>query len=189
MKFCSQCGHTVALSIPDGDNRERFICQSEICATIHYQNPNIITGCLLTHQDKVLLCKRAIEPKYGLWTLPAGFMENGETTEQGAIRESWEEARAKATISQLYAIYNLPHINQVYFIYKGELCDLQFSAGEESLAVDLFSEQDIPWDTLAFTVVAKTLKHYFDNRRKSNSSEKFSLYTENISPNKQILTL
>jgi len=178
MKFCSQCGHPVSLQIPKGDNRHRYVCTHKACATIHYQNPNIITGCLPTYGDKVLLCKRAIEPQYGLWTLPAGFMENGETTEEGAIRESWEEANAKLTIESLYTIYNLAHINQVYFIYKAELNDLSFRAGEESLDVALFSEENIPWEQLAFTVVKKTLRYYFNDKRKDN----FPLHHEDIPP-------
>lgn len=165
MKYCSKCGSSVTLTIPNGDNRERFVCIEQSCQTIHYQNPRIIAGCLPTYQDKVLLCKRAIEPRYGLWTLPAGFMENGETTEQGALRESQEEANANIRIEQLYALYNLPYINQVYFFYRGELSDLDFYAGEESLDVQLFSEEDIPWDHLAFSVVKRTLELYFEDRR------------------------
>ncbi len=176
MKFCSICGSPVALSIPAGDNRERFVCTNKSCATIHYENPKIITGCLPIFEDKVLLCKRAIEPRYGLWTLPAGFMENGETTEQGAIRESWEEAKANLRVEHLYALYNLPYINQVYFFYKAELTDTNFAAGEESLDVKLFSEEDIPWDELAFGVIEKTLKYYFEDRRKGN----FILHSDDI---------
>ena len=162
MKFCSHCGQSVILKIPAGDDRERHVCES--CDTIHYQNPRIITGCLPIHEDKVLLCKRAIEPRYGLWTLPAGFMENGETTEQGALRESWEEARARIAIDSLYTLFNLPYINQVYLFYRGRLTDTDFGPGTESLEVELFSEDTIPWDDLAFPVVGKTLRHYFSDR-------------------------
>lgn len=176
MKYCSHCGNPVTLLIPDGDNRERFVCTNQSCAKIHYQNPRNITGCLPIYEDKVLLCKRAIEPQYGLWTLPAGFMENGETTEQGAIRESWEEAQANLEIHHLYALYNLPHINQVYFFYKAELTDTQFGPGEESLEVALFSEQEVPWEQLAFKVIEKTLKHYFNDRKSGH----FPLRTENV---------
>ena len=165
MKFCSYCGSDVTLRIPTGDNRQRYVCVSESCGAIHYQNPRIITGCLPTYEDKVLLCKRAIEPRYGLWTLPAGFMENGESTADGALRESWEEAQATLEIDQLYALYDLPYINQVYFFYKGELSNLDFRAGEESLEVALFAEDEIPWDELAFSVVTKTLDHYFNDRK------------------------
>ncbi len=166
MKFCSQCGAAVALAIPAGDDRHRHVCPS--CDTIHYQNPNIIAGCLPLHEDRVLLCKRAIEPRYGYWTLPAGFMENGESTEEGALRESWEEARARMKLDGLYTLFSLPEINQVYMIFKGELTDLEFGPGPESLEVALFSEDEIPWDELAFPVMRKTLEYYFADRKSGN---------------------
>ena len=165
MKFCSNCGTSVHLIIPQGDNRHRHVCTDPECNTIHYENPRIITGVLPLYEDKVLLCKRAIEPRYGLWTLPAGFMENGETTEQGAVREAWEEALATPIIEQLYTLFNLPHINQVYFFYKAQLANGEFGIGEESLAAELFSEEDIPWEQLAFPVVTRTLQCYFEDRR------------------------
>lgn len=165
MNYCSECGSGLELKIPAGDNRARHVCRNPDCGLIHYQNPKIITGCIPVFEDKVLLCKRAIEPRYGLWTLPAGFMENGESTEQGALRESWEEAKAKCTIDDLYAIYNLPHINQVYFFYRASLNDNAFGVGEESLEVKLFDEDQIPWNDIAFTVVTATLKNYFDDRK------------------------
>lgn len=176
MKFCSSCGSSTHIIIPEGDNRERFVCSSSTCKLIHYQNPKIITGCLPISGDKVLLCKRAIEPRYGLWTLPAGFMENAETTEQGALRESWEEAQANLRIEHLYGLFNLPYINQVYFFYKAELTDNQFAAGEESLEVRLFTEDEIPWDELAFSVVHQLLKHYFTDRKNGH----FPLHTDDI---------
>lgn len=163
MNYCSQCGHAVSQKIPDGDNRPRFVCVE--CDTIHYQNPRIVAGCLLTHGDSVLLCKRAIAPREGYWTLPAGFMENGETTADGALRETREEANANARIVDLYTVFSLPHISQVYMFYRAELLDLDFSAGDETLAVDLFAESDIPWDELAFPVVTRTLEHYFSDRQ------------------------
>jgi ADP-ribose pyrophosphatase YjhB (NUDIX family) len=176
MKFCSTCGSHIRIAIPEGDNRDRYICSDIECATIHYQNPRIITGCLPIYQDKVLLCKRAIEPRYGLWTLPAGFMENGETTEQGAIRESWEEAHANLRVDHLYTLFNLPYINQVYFFYKAELTDTTFSSSTESLEVALFSEEDIPWEQLAFSVVKKTLQYYFNDRK----TQHFPLHIEDL---------
>lgn len=174
MKFCSDCGHPVHIKIPDGDERERHVCGS--CDTIHYQNPRIITGCLPIHQDQVLLCKRAIEPRLGLWTLPAGFMENGETTEQGALRESLEEAKADIDLEDLYTLFSLPYINQVYFFYRGQLSNLSFGPGYESLEVKLFSEDEIPWDELAFPVVTRTLRHYFNDRENND----FPLRSESI---------
>jgi len=168
MNFCNHCGSAVEQRIPEDDNRPRHICRNASCGIIHYENPKIITGCLPIFEDKVLLCKRAIEPRYGLWTLPAGFMENEETTEQGALRESWEEAKADCSIDGLYAIYDLPHINQVYFFYRATLAPGGFGVGEESLEVKLFDEKDIPWDTLAFPVITKTLQYYFEDRKTQN---------------------
>lgn len=166
MNFCSQCGQSVELKIPDGDNRERHVCDH--CNTIHYQNPNIVAGCLPVWEDKVLLCKRAIEPRHGFWTLPAGFMENNETLEQAATRESVEEANANLEISKLYTVISLPHINQIYMLYLANLLDLNFSAGPESLDVQLFTEAQIPWDELAFRTIDFTLKRYFEDRKKNN---------------------
>ncbi|MFT6388008.1 MAG: ADP-ribose pyrophosphatase YjhB (NUDIX family) [Cellvibrionaceae bacterium] len=166
MKFCSICGTSVSWVIPADDNRERHVCDNVSCSAIHYQNPRIITGCLPTLGKRVLLCKRAIEPKYGYWTLPAGFLENGETIEQGALRESWEEAKANLQTTSLYTLFDLPHINQVYFFYKAELADEEFGAGQESLDVRLFTEDEIPWQELAFPVVEETLKYYFEDRKK-----------------------
>lgn len=166
MKFCSNCGAAVTLKIPAGDNRERSVCDA--CDTIHYVNPRIIAGCLVTQGEQVLLCKRAIEPRLGYWTLPAGFMENGETTEQGAARETWEEAQAKVDLQGLYTLFSLPHISQVYLFYRGELLDNAYGAGEESLEVALFNEADIPWDELSFPVITETLKYYFADRVKGD---------------------
>ncbi|MEH6687367.1 MAG: NUDIX hydrolase [Halopseudomonas sabulinigri] len=166
MKFCSECGQTVTARIPSGDTRSRFICDH--CETIHYQNPRIVAGVLATHKRHVLLCRRAIEPRIGYWTLPAGYMENGETTEEAALRETWEEARASMQGQELYMLFNLPHINQVYMFFRGELADLDFSAGEESLEVKLFSEEEIPWTELAFPTVGKTLKQYFIDRQSNH---------------------
>lgn len=160
MKFCSQCGESVVIEIPVGDNRERSVCKS--CSFIHYENPKNIVGCLLTWEGKVLLCKRAIEPRYGYWTLPAGFMENLETTQDGAAREAYEEAHAGADELRLFAVYNLPRLSQVYLMYKGQLRDGYCKAGEESLEVGLFEEADIPWNELAFPVVTETLNRHFE---------------------------
>lgn len=165
MKYCSQCGDSVAHRVPDGDNRPRFICDS--CDTIHYQNPRIIAGCLPFHEDKVLLCRRAIAPREGFWTLPAGFLENGETTAQGALRETMEEANARAEIVQLYTLFSLPHISQIYMFFRAELTDLDFHPGEESLETKLFTHAEIPWNDLAFPVITETLKHYFDDLPKA----------------------
>ena len=163
MKYCSNCGDSVAMKIPAGDNRERHVCDT--CDTIHYQNPKIVAGCVPIWQEKVLLCRRAIQPRYGLWTLPAGFMENGESTAQAAARETLEEANAVVENLTLYGLYNLVHISQVYLMFRGDLKDGQASAGEESLEVGLFTEDEIPWQELAFPVVKETLQRYFEERQ------------------------
>ena len=163
MKYCHDCGNAVTKKIPDGDNRLRFVCDQ--CEMIHYQNPRIIAGCLPVFEDKVLLCNRAIEPRRGFWTLPAGFLENGETTADGALRETVEEANANAEIDELYTIFSLPHISQVYMFFRASLLDLDFYAGIESLDVKLFTESEIPWDNLAFPVINETLQHYFKDRK------------------------
>jgi ADP-ribose pyrophosphatase YjhB (NUDIX family) len=163
MKFCSSCGEKVVFRVPAGDNRERYLC--EHCDTIHYQNPRIITGCLPIWQDQVLLCRRAIDPRSGFWTLPAGFLENGETTQEGALRETWEEACARVVEPSLYTLFSLPHISQIYMFYRAHLADAEYQAGEETLEVRLFDEADVPWSELAFPVVTETLSHYFSDRR------------------------
>jgi ADP-ribose pyrophosphatase YjhB (NUDIX family) len=162
MKFCSSCGAAVAVRVPAGDNRERFVC--EACGTIHYQNPKIVTGCLPIHQDRVLLCRRAIAPRSGLWTLPAGFLENGETSSQGAVRETFEEACANVAVEGLYTVFNLPHISQIYMFFRATLLDLDFRPGYESTDVRLFHEREVPWDELAFPVISETLRRFFEDR-------------------------
>lgn len=165
MNFCSQCGAEVALRIPSGDDRPRYVC--DVCSTVHYQNPKLVVGCIPEWEDRILLCRRAIEPRRGLWTLPAGFMENGETTQQGAARETWEEAQARVAIGPPYALFNLPHIDQVYLLFRARLLDLDFGPGEESLEVRLFAMADIPWDALAFAVVKETLALYDQDRHRA----------------------
>lgn len=163
MKYCNQCGALVVRRTPSGDTHERFVCDS--CRTIHYENPKMVVGCIPEWEDRILLCRRAIEPRRGLWTLPAGFMELSETTAQAAAREALEEASADIEIGELYTLYNLPHINQVYLIYRGRLRRLEFGPGTESLDVRLFHESEIPWNEIAFPVVAYTLENFFADRR------------------------
>lgn len=163
MKFCSECGGEIALRIPVGDDRKRFVCSE--CEHIHYVNPRLIVGCLPVYGEQVLLCRRAIEPRRGLWTLPAGFMENGETTAEGAARETWEEARARVSDLDLYRVFDLPQISQVYMFYRCDLDEGKFDVGPESTEVALFNEADIPWDEIAFPVVTKTLKAFFTDRQ------------------------
>ncbi len=167
IKFCTHCGHPVTLAIPAGDNRHRHVCNH--CGEIHYQNPKIVAGCIPIWDDRILLCKRAIEPRKGYWTIPAGFLENGESIEQGAARETREEACAEVSDQHLYQIYNLPRIGQVYILFRGQLHGPEaFGVGEESSTVHLVNEQDIPWDDLAFKVVHNTLLRFLSERRNGN---------------------
>jgi len=163
MNYCSHCGALVQLCIPSGDNRARHVCTA--CGRIHYENPRMVVGCLPLWEDRVLLCRRAIEPRHGLWTLPAGFMENDETTREGAMRETLEEAGARVEIIDLFSLISVPDINQVYLLFRAQLLDLDFAPGEESLEVNLFSEAEIPWRELAFRTVHTTLEHYFADLR------------------------
>jgi len=174
MKFCSDCGSSVSFRVPPDDDRERHVCDS--CGIVHYQNPRVVVGCLPMAGDKVLLCRRAIHPRKGYWTLPAGFLENGETSLQGAMRETWEEARARVANASLYTVYDLPHISQLYLFYRADLLDDGYAAGPESLEVGLFTEKDIPWNELAFPVVVDTLRRYFGDR----SSSRFPVHCEVI---------
>ena len=135
---------------------------------MHYHNPKIVAGCIAHWEDRLLMCKRAIEPRYGLWTVPAGFMENGETTYAAALRETVEEANARVAVDDLFVTVNLPHINQVYMLFRGRLLDLDFSAGEESLEVELMTEEQMPWSEMAFPTVIEALKLYFADRERGS---------------------
>tara|TARA_B100001996_G_scaffold846_1_gene791 strand:+ start:302 stop:874 length:573 start_codon:yes stop_codon:yes gene_type:complete len=162
IKNCCQCGSDkINFSIPAGDNKERYICTS--CNYIHYQNPNIVTGCILECDNKILLCKRAIEPRMNYWTLPAGFLENKEPLEFGAARECEEEANAIAENMRIFSIYSLIHISQIYIMYFGYLKDGKHSPGlEESLETKLYSKEEIPWDDLAFPIITENLKLFYE---------------------------
>ncbi|MEM8490673.1 MAG: NUDIX hydrolase [Pseudomonadota bacterium] len=166
MKYCSSCGGPIEYRIPEGDDRERAVCTQ--CGDIHYVNPKVIVGCLASYEDKVLLCKRAIEPRCGLWTLPAGFMENRETTREGAARETWEEARAKVSDLELYRVFDVPYISQVYMFYRCHIPTGEHGAGPESLESELFTEQEVPWSEIAFPVVKLTLEAFFEDRKSND---------------------
>lgn len=163
MNYCSECGAPVTQRIPENDDRLRFVCDA--CGTVHYQNPKIVAGALPVWEGQVLLCRRAIAPRYGLWTLPAGFMENGETTEQAAAREAQEEANAKLRNLHLYTVISIPHVSHVHMIYRCELESDDFFPGIESLETRLFHEHEIPWEELAFYSIRKTLECFFNDRK------------------------
>lgn len=174
MKYCSTCGHPVEQKIPQGDNRRRYVCTN--CETIHYQNPRIVAGTVPVWQGRILLCRRAIEPRYGYWTLPAGFMENAETTVEAAARETLEEALAEVHIEDLYTIIHVPHIDQVHMFYRATLKDGSFGVGEESLEVRLFELDEIPWDHISFPTVRRTLEHFVEDIR----HERFPVHVSDI---------
>lgn len=164
IRYCPDCGSDrVDWRIPDDDNRERHVCDE--CGRIHYQNPRNVAGCIVEHEGRLLLCRRAIEPRHGLWTVPAGFMENHETLVQAAARETLEEAMAEVRDLSLYAVFSLPHISQVYFLFRATTPDGVADAGPESLEVGWFPERDIPWDELAFPVIREGLRLYCEDRR------------------------
>ena len=164
MNYCSHCGSDqLEIRIPENDNRKRIVCGR--CQTIHYQNLKVVTGCLPVWEDRVLLCRRAIEPAYGLWNVPSGYLENGESVVDGARREVREEAAAEVDVDYLITLYNLTKVNQVYLQFVGELVEGRYGIGPESLECRLFLESEIPWDDIAFTSSAYTLHAYFQNRR------------------------
>ena len=164
MNYCSDCGAETVEKIPPADNRPRHVCVA--CERVHYQNPKIIAGCIPVWDERVLLCQRAIEPRRGFWTLPAGFMELGETTQEAAARETLEEANARVDDLRLYTVFNLPHVNQVYMIFLARLLDADFSPGAESQAVALYREREVPWDELAFLAIRHSLRYFYADRRR-----------------------
>ena len=162
MKFCSNCGAPVALRIPEGDHLPRYVCES--CGTIHYRNPRLVVGCVPEHEGRILLCRRAIEPRRGYWTVPAGFMENGETLQEAAARETREEALAQVGIGSLLSIVHVLHAEQVHVFFRASLPEARYGAGVESLEVGLFAAGEIPWDDIAFPSSEFTLRRYLEDR-------------------------
>ena len=159
--FCNQCGASITRRVPDGDNRERDICDN--CGAIHYQNPRLVVGTLPIWQDQVLLCLRAIEPRANTWTLPAGFMELSETTSEGALRETREEAGVIAELGQLYTVIDVPHVDQIHVYFLANAPSAEVDPGPESLDARFYSLENIPWDNLAFRSVSSTLRHYIED--------------------------
>lgn len=174
MKYCSNCGAAVVQRVPPGDSLPRWVCDE--CGEIHYQNPKLVVGSIPEFEGRVLLCRRAIEPRYGYWTLPAGFMENDETPGQAAVRETLEEAGARIALGELFSLISVPRVNQVHLFYRARLLDLKFDPGEESLEVALCEEAEIPWQQIAFRTVATTLRHWFADRNRGA----FAFHTEDF---------
>lgn len=162
MNYCSNCGEKVSFRIPEDDERPRHICDA--CHVIHYENPKIVVGCIPEWEDKILLCRRAIEPRIGKWTLPAGYLENTETLAEGARREAFEETNADVQIISPHSLFNLTFINQIYFMFRARLIDTDFGPSTESTQVELVAEKNIPWEDLAFNVIEETLALYFKDR-------------------------
>jgi ADP-ribose pyrophosphatase YjhB (NUDIX family) len=163
MKYCSNCGHAVTYRIPPGDQRERAVCDQ--CGAIHYQNPRIVAGCVVEHAGRILLCRRAIEPRRGYWTNPAGFMELGETLQAAAARETREEALAEAQIGSLLSVVDVLHTGQVHVFFRATLAEPRFGNGAESLDVQLFEAAAIPWDEMAFRSSIFSLQRYLGDRQ------------------------
>ena len=174
IKHCRACGTPVAYVIPADDNRERAVCPA--CATVHYENPLNVVGTVPTWGEQVLLCKRAIEPRYGLWTLPAGFLELGETTAQGALRETDEEAGAQIELGSLFTLLNVVRVGQVHLFYLAAMTSPAMNPGSETLEARLFREDEVPWDEIAFRTVRETLRYFFDDRRRG----RFGLHCADI---------
>jgi ADP-ribose pyrophosphatase YjhB (NUDIX family) len=172
MNFCSHCGQPVTIRVPEGDHRPRHVCTA--CGTVHYQNPRIIAGCVPEHQGRILLCRRAIEPRRGYWTIPAGFMENGETTQEAARRESIEEAMADVEVGSLLAIVHVLHADQVHVTFRARLPHPDYGVGEESLEVELYDEAEIPWADIAFRSVEFALRRYLEDRRDGEERHHFT---------------
>jgi ADP-ribose pyrophosphatase YjhB (NUDIX family) len=165
MKYCAKCGAEVVRKVPGGDNRQRWVC--EACATIHYQNPKIVVGCVPERDGRILLCKRAIEPRYGFWTVPAGFMEFGETVQEGAARETREEARAEVKMGHLFAAVDVIEAGQVHLFFTATLIG-GYSAGDETLEADLFARDEIPWNEIAFLSGRFALEKYLEDDGRNN---------------------
>jgi ADP-ribose pyrophosphatase YjhB (NUDIX family) len=174
INFCCTCGAPIRILIPPGDSLPRHVCTQ--CGAIHYRNPRLVVGALPVWEDRVLLCRRAIEPRRGFWTLPAGFMENAETLAEAALRETREEANARIELAELFTVISVPRISQVHAIYRARLIDLDFSAGHETLEVALFDESQVPWENIAFRTITMTLDHFFSDRR----TGRFAVHVESI---------
>jgi ADP-ribose pyrophosphatase YjhB (NUDIX family) len=174
MNFCSQCGSRVSLRIPPGDHLARHVCDA--CGAIHYQNPRVVVGCVPEYEGRILICKRAIEPRLGYWTVPAGFMENGETLQQGAARECYEEALAEVEIGSLLSLVTVLGAHQVHVFFRAQLGKPEFGPGPESLEVKLVTPDEIPWADIAFPSTRFTLERYLEDRRAGREDHYFTTF-------------
>jgi 8-oxo-dGTP pyrophosphatase MutT (NUDIX family) len=186
MKYCPNCASVLTIKIPADDSRERHVC--ETCNSVHYQNPRNVVGSIPVYGEQVLLCRRAIEPRHGYWTLPAGFLELGESTSHGAARETLEEAGAHVDIGPLFSLLNVPHAEQVHLFYLASMPSPEFFAGEESLEVALFHEHEIPWADLAFPTIKQTLEWFFADRAagRLEVGKEFHVRSRDILPSERL---
>ena len=182
IKFCTLCGGTVTRLVPEDDDHVRDVCTK--CGNVHYQNPKMVVGCIPEAGSRILLCLRNIEPAKGKWTLPAGYLENHETVEQGAARETLEETRARVDIISPYRLFNIVHVSQIYLMFRAGLVTEDFGPTSESMDVRLFHEDEIPWDEISFPVIRKTLVHYFKDRQNKD----FPFKIGDIYPGKKIIS-
>lgn len=160
--FCSQCGSPMAKRIPEDDDHLRDVCTR--CGHVHYENPKVVVGTIPVFGDRILMCRRNIEPRKGKWTLPAGYLENGESVQDGAVRETLEETRARVRLLGPYRMFNILFVDQIYMMFRAELLSNDFGPTPESTEVRLFSQDQIPWDEIAFEVIVKTLEDFFRDR-------------------------
>jgi ADP-ribose pyrophosphatase YjhB (NUDIX family) len=174
MNFCNQCGSRVSFRTPPGDHLPRFVCDA--CQTVHYQNPRVVVGCVPEYEGRILVCKRAIEPRLGYWTVPAGFMENGETLQQGAARECHEEALAHVEIGSLLSVVTVLGASQIHVFFRAKLHEPEFGPGTESLEVKLVTEDEIPWADIAFPSTRFTLERYLEDRRAGRQEHHFTTF-------------
>ncbi|MCC6171853.1 MAG: NUDIX hydrolase [Gammaproteobacteria bacterium] len=172
MNYCSNCGAPVQILVPEGEHLPRHVCTQ--CRTIHYQNPKLVVGCVPDYQGRLLICRRAIEPRRGYWTVPAGFMENGETLQQAAARESQEEALADVEIGSLLTVVHVLHAHQVHVFFRARLHSLDFGVGPESLEVKLIRLDEIPWPELAFPSTEFTLRRYLEDLERNEERHHFT---------------
>jgi ADP-ribose pyrophosphatase YjhB (NUDIX family) len=180
LNFCSNCGSPITIKTPPGDHLPRFVCEQ--CGSIHYKNPLLVLGCVPQWEDKILICRRAIEPRLGYWTVPAGFMENGETMQQAAARECHEEALAKVEVGSLLAVVNVTHAHQVHVMFRARMISPEFAPGPESLEVKLVTEDEIPWDDLAFPSGVFTLRKFFADRTAGREEHHFTELQRRLPP-------